>query len=100
VQWEAVDERRAIAHLTVSGISVSLEFSFNDNGEITGLYTEDRYGKFGDHYLKYPWEGRFRNYQIFSGMKIPTEGEVGWHLPGGWWLFWKGRIVAAEFEFR
>ena len=99
VKWEAVDENRAIAHLTKLGISISLEFRFNNLGEITGIYTEDRFGKFGDKYIKYPWEGHFRNYREFNGVKIPTEGEVGWHLPEGWWLFWKGKIINAEFEF-
>ncbi len=98
VKWESVDENRAIAHLTKFGISISLEFRFNDLGEITGIFTEDRFGKFGDKYVEYPWEGRFRNYQEFNGVKIPTEGEVGWHLPEGWWLFWKGKVVNAEFK--
>lgn len=100
VKWEPVDENTAIARLTKFGISISLEFRFNDLGEITGIYTKDRFGKFGDKYVKYPWEGRFRNYREFNGVKIPTEGEVGWHLPEGWWLFWKGKIVSAEFNYR
>ena len=100
VKWEPVDENRAIAHLTKFGISISLEFRFNNLGEITGIYTEDRFGKFGDKYVRYPWEGRFRNYEEFNGVKIPTEGEVGWHLTEGWWLFWKGKIVNAEFKYR
>ena len=99
VKWEPVDENRAIARLTKFGISISLEFRFNDLGEITGIYTKDRFGKFGDKYVKYPWEGHFSNYQAFNGVKIPSEGEVGWYLPEGWWLFWKGKIVNAEFEY-
>ena len=98
VKWEAVDESKAIAHLTRFGISISLEFGFNSLGEITDVYTEDRFGKFGDVYIKYPWEGRFSDYQEFSDVKLPTRGEVGWHLPDGWWLFWRGEIVNAEFE--
>ncbi len=100
VTWEPVDENRAIARLTKSGISISLEFRFNDLGEISGIYTEERFGKFGDKYVKYPWEGRFKNYQVFNGVKIPTEGEVGWYLPEGWWIFWKGKIVNTEFNYR
>ena len=99
VKWESVDEKKAIAHLTIADISVALEFRFNNRGEITGVYTEDRFGKFGDKYIKYPWEGFFRNYQEFNGIKTPTEGQVGWHLPEGWWLFWKGRIINADFKY-
>ena len=99
VQWQAIDEHHALAKLTDSNISVALEFRFNHVGEITGIYTEDRYGKFNGQYEKHPWEGHFNNYQIFDGVKIPTEAEVGWHLPVGWWLFWKGRISDARFEY-
>ncbi len=97
IRWEAVDDIRAIAHLEKFGMAVSLEFRFNDIGEITGIYTQERFGRFGDTYVKYPWEGHFSDYREFNGIKIPTRGEVGWHLPDGWWLFWKGRIISAEF---
>jgi len=100
VSWEAVDEYNAIAHFSKFDMTISLQFRFNDIGEITGIYTEDRYGKFGDHYTRYPWEGRFSNYKKFDGIKIPTRGEVGWHLPGGWWLFWQGEIIDAKFEYQ
>ena len=98
VIWESVDENKAIAHFTKFNMSIALEFSFNDLGEITGIYTNNRYGKFGNRYAKYPWEGRFSDYKEFNGIKIPTKGEVGWHLPDGWWMFWKGNIVDAKFE--
>jgi len=99
VVWESVDENRAVAHFTKFNISISLEFIFNNAGQIVGIYTRDRYGKFADGYFKYPWQGRFSDYKEFDGMKIPARGEVGWHLPNGWWLFWKGQIVDANFEF-
>lgn len=99
VKWKAVDKYTAIASLSVDDVSVSLEFRFNNLGQITGIYTEERFGKFGDRYIRYPWEGYFSNYQDFDGVKIPTKGEVGWHLPEGWWLFWKGTIIQAEFDY-
>ena len=99
VIWEPVDEYKAIAHFTKFNMPISLEFEFNGIGEIVGIYTEDRYGKFGDKYTQYPWEGRFSDYKEFNGIKIPTIGEVGWHLPEGWWLFWKGNIVDVNYEF-
>ena len=99
IRWEAVDEKCAVAHLSTSGISVSLEFRFNERSEIIGIYTKERFGKFGNTYIKYPWEGFFGNYREFDGIKIPTEGSVGWHLPSGWWLFWKGNILKAEFTY-
>ena len=94
VTWEAVDETRADA-----GISVSLEFRFNDAGEVIGINTDKRYGLFDGSYTQYPWEGRFRDYQTRNGVKIPTYGEVGWLLPDGWWLFWQGNIREAVYSY-
>ena len=99
VRWQAVDANTAIAHLECYGMTVSVEFRFNTVGEITSIYTADRYGRFDGDYVKRPWEGFFDNYQLIDGMRIPTEGRVGWHLPAGWWLFWKGTLVDVAFEY-
>lgn len=88
-----VDNNTAIATLTDSGITVSLEFRFNHAGEVTGIYTPERYGRFDGEYELHPWEGHFRNYEEKNGIMVPMEGEVGWHLPDGWWSFWKGNII-------
>lgn len=98
VTWQALDEHRAVAHLTESNQKIALEFKFNQKGEITGIYTEDRFCKIGNEFFRYPWEGRFSNYKLIHGFRIPTEAEVGWHLPEGWWLFWKATIVSVEYE--
>ncbi|MEQ8353153.1 MAG: hypothetical protein RH862_16870 [Leptospiraceae bacterium] len=98
VEWKYVDENRAMATLNDSGISVSLLFSFNERGEVTGIYTENRYGLFGDKFIQYPWEGKFRDYRRAGNVMIPFYAEVGWHLPDGFWLFWKGNIESASYD--
>ncbi len=99
VKWSEVDNNTAIATLTDSGITVSLEFRFNHAGEITGIYTPERYGRFDGEYELHPWEGHFRNYEERNGIMVPMEGEVGWHLPDGWWSFWKGNIIQINYDF-
>ena len=99
VRWRPIDKNRAVATLTDSGIAVSLEFRFNDAGEATGIYTPGRWGRFDGKYALTPWEGRFRHYEERGGMRVPTEGEVGWHLPIGWSSVWKGKIASIKYEF-
>ena len=77
VVWSAIDSSRALASLTDSGVSVSLEFRFNDAGEVTGIYAAERWGRFGDTYELVPWEGRFANYARRHGVLVPSTGEVG-----------------------
>jgi hypothetical protein len=99
VEWSAIDGTRALAKLTDSGVSVSLEFRFNDVGEVTGIYAAERWGRFGDTYELIPWEGRFGNYTRKQGVLVPTTGEVGWHRAGGFWSFWKGQLLDLNYDY-
>jgi hypothetical protein len=97
VKWTPLDDRRARATLTDSGITVSVEFTFGDTGEIVKMYTTERYALFDGEYRQIPWEGRFSDYAEKDGMLIPLRGEIGWQLPEGFWLFWKGKIEEIHF---
>jgi len=99
VNWTAIDDGRALATLTDSGVTVSLEFRFNDRGEATGIYTPARWGRFDGRFEQAPWEGHFRDYQERDGIVIPMEGDVGWYTRDRWEPVWKGRIREVSFEF-
>lgn len=98
VVWTPIDEHSALATLTDHGISVSLEFRFNAIGEVTGVYSEGRFGNFGGEYRRTPWQGRFEDYQVQAGMRIPSYGEVGWYDNDVLHMVWKGRVVAVDYE--
>lgn len=99
LQWSLIDENRARATLNDSRVTVSLEFIFNEKGEITGIFSPERFYETNGEYKPYPWAGRFWNYGERGGMMIPIEGEVEWHLPEGKKPYWRGRITEAEYEF-
>jgi hypothetical protein len=99
LQWSALDDRKARATLTDSGETVSLEFWFNDQDEVTGVYSDGRWGKFGKDYRQTPWEGHFQNYQEQRGMLVPSEGEVGWYSSGEWAKVWEGKTTDVRYEF-
>ena len=99
LQWSAISNTKAMATLTDAGITVSLEFWFNDAGEVTGIYSPGRWGRFDGEYMQTPWEGHFQAYQERDGMLVPAEGEVGWYSSGAWQSVWTGRIVDASYEF-
>ena len=99
VKWNAIDNSRALATLTDGGTTVSLEFQFNDIGEITGVFTPGRYRDAEGKYELTPWAGHFFNYEERHGMRIPLEGDVEWQLPGGSFPYWKGRIATVQYDF-
>ena len=98
LQWSGIDATTAVASLTEHGVAVSLEFRFAETGEVTGIYTPARWGKFSGGYEQRPWEGHFRNYEQRAGVWIPREGEVGWYVDDQWYSVWKGTVVAFDTE--
>ena len=99
MQWSEIDAGKALAKLTDAGNEVSLEFSFNDAGEVTRIFTPGRYQYVKGKYEITPWLIHLRNYQEFSGIRIPVEAEVEWVHPEGSFCYYKGRIVGIEYDF-
>jgi len=99
LKWSAIDRTKAMATLTDGGTTVSLDFWFNEAGEVTGIYSPGRWGRFDSEYLQASWEGHFRTYEERDGMLVPAEGEVGWYSSGAWRSVWRGKIVEASYEF-
>jgi hypothetical protein len=99
LHWSPINNNKALAVLTDGEHKVSLEFWFNDEGEVTGIYSPGRWGRFGGKYKQLPWEGHFWNYEERDGMMISTEGEVGWYSEGEWLAVWKGKILGANYQF-
>lgn len=99
LRWRAVDQQTANATLTDNGLAVSLDFRFNDSGEIASIYAPARWGAFDGGYKQLPWEGRFGGYAKRDGMLVPSEGEVGWYLQNEWRPVWKGQVDSGRYEF-
>ncbi len=100
LSWAAGDrDDRAVATLTVHDTSVSVEFRFNDAGEVTGMFAAGRPRKYGTTYVDTPWEGHFGRYVSVDGIRVPTSGEVGWWVDSRWLPVWKATLHDFAFEF-
>lgn len=98
LRWTPIDAGKALATLTARDVTVSLEFRFSDAGDVTGIYTPARWGKFGGGYEQRGWEGHFRNYQPRGGAIVPSEGDVGWYAGREWRPVWKGSVTAFSVD--
>src|SRR5688572_10207048 len=98
--WTAGDRPdRAVATLTDHGTSVSVEFRFNDAGEVASIFAAARPRQYGTTYIDTPWEGRFGRYVSVAGMRVPSTGEVGWWVDRQWFPVWKATLADFSFEF-
>jgi hypothetical protein len=96
--WTAIDDRRAAARLTHGGETATIEFRFNDAGEVASVYAAARPRSYGTTYVDTPWEGRFSRYVDVNGMRVPSRGEVGWWVEGQWHPVWQGTVERVTVE--
>ena len=99
VQWETVDDTSAKATLRDGDTTLNLLFRFNEDGLIESVRAEARGRTVAGSVIPTPWEGRWRNYELREGMRIPIDGEVAWILPEGPKPYWRGRITRLSYEF-
>jgi hypothetical protein len=99
VRWEAVDDRSAFATLSEGDISLTMLFTFDEQGLIETVGTEARGRTVGGEVVPTPWQGRFWNYEERGGMVVPLDGEVAWLLPEGEKPYWRGHTIEIDYEF-
>jgi hypothetical protein len=98
VVWREIDDFRAEAEIADAGITVSLEFEFNEKGEVISVYSPKRYREVSGKYEPTPWKGIFSKYMDASGYLIPIEAEGAWHLEDQVYSYWKASIVNVVYE--
>ena len=99
VQWQAVDDRSATATMQDGATSVTLLFRFNANDMIASMRAEARGATINGVIVPTPWEGRWSNFALRDGMRIPLAGEVAWMFPAGPRPYWRGGITSIAYEF-
>jgi hypothetical protein len=99
VRWEAADDRSAYATLEEGDTSVTMLFTFGEQGLIDTVRAEARGRTVGGEVVPTPWQGRFWNYEERGGMLVPLDGEVAWLPPEGAKPYWRGRISEIGYEF-
>jgi hypothetical protein len=80
-------------------IVLTLLFSFNDAGLIESVRAEARGAMVGKTMIMVPWEGRWSDYQVRDGMKVPIDGEVAWLWPEGRKGYFCGAVTSLTYEF-
>jgi hypothetical protein len=98
VVWQAVDARSADATLADGELSVTLRFHFDSDGLVNTVTASARGRLVGNVSRPAPWQGRFWNYALRDGLRVPIQGEAAWLLPGGASPYWRGRVSAIAFE--
>ena len=98
VHWQAVDEHSARVSLQDGEIGADLLFRFGADGLVESVYATQRGRTVGKIIVPTPWEGRWSNYQLRGGMKVPMDGEVAWLTEAGRKSYWRGTLTFLQHE--
>lgn len=98
VRWEKIDDLRAEATITDHDIVVTMEYQFNEKGEIISIYTPKRYREINGKYVSTPWRARVSNYIDVDGYLVPSYGEVEWILKDQVYTYWRAHIEGIRFN--
>lgn len=99
IAWAPVDDHSARATLQDGDISLTLLFRFGPEGLIEAVRAAARSRIMGGTTASMPWQGRFWNYAVRDGMRVPLEAEVEWLTPGGAKPYCRVKITTLNFEF-
>jgi hypothetical protein len=92
VQWQAIDERRALATLIGGTARATLEFRFGTDGMVESVYAASRsYDDGRNPPSQHPWQARLLRYGQVDGATVPVEAVVEWLLTTGAHAYWRGR---------
>lgn len=95
IQWEQIDSLSARATMHHGGISASGIFHFNAEGDMT-LFEAKRYYARKEGATLEDWLVENKNYRTLGGIRIPSQSEISWKLPGGTFTWLKLEIVEVK----
>ena len=99
VRWEAAGDHSAYATLEEGDHTITMLFTFDEEGLIDTVHAEARGRAVGGEVVPTPWQGHFWNYKQRGGMRVPLDGEVAWLPPEGELPYWRGHINEVSYEF-
>ena len=94
-----MDESSAHATLTEGDISITMLFTFDEQGLMETARAKSRGRTVDGNGVPTPWLCRFWSYEERGGMRVPLDGEVAWLPPEGEKPYFRGRITETDYEF-
>jgi hypothetical protein len=91
LEWTAVDARMLVVASGKGESRAEIRFGLDADGMIATASATSR--AFDATGKRYPWHGRFWDYQGIDGRLIPMQAEVAWDIDGTSFTYWRGTIT-------
>jgi hypothetical protein len=84
IKWEDTGNNSVKATFSCNGISISANLLFNDEGQLTTFWSEDRYYLNSEKKMqRVKWTTPIRDYRDYNGYMLASYGEAIWSFPEG-----------------
>lgn len=97
ITWKEIDDNSAEATMTYGNVKASGIFTFSESGEIKN-FTAQRYKESNGKYSLETWSVDVSDYKDFSGIKVPTKGEIIWKLADGDFNWYNFEVLNVEYN--
>jgi hypothetical protein len=97
--WRQLSETSVEVSAPTGSRPASVRFILDAAGDIVAMEADDRPMTVGNTTVPTPWRGTYGAYKRFGRYRIPSYGEVGWVLPEGLSIYWRGEVTAYEPVF-
>ncbi len=95
LHWRELDASAVEVSAQSEGGTARVRLFFED-GDLIRAEAAGRPRIEGRSTVSRPWIGRFSDYRILNGRRIPLQAEVGWVLDDGFFAAWRGEVSAVE----
>jgi hypothetical protein len=102
IRWEAVDGSVVRAAFTNAGETIRAALSFNDAGELTNFWSDDRRQASAGGQTMTPvrWSTPTGNYRTFGPVRLGSQGDARWHEPSGEYAYIEITITDVQYNVR
>jgi hypothetical protein len=97
--WQAVDDTSAKLTMRDGTSTVTLLVSFGTDQLIRTTKADARSRMMAGKMVTVPWQGRFWDYRLQDGMRIPQQAEAEWLMPDGPKPYFLGQTTSLRYEF-
>jgi hypothetical protein len=94
--WRELEERCVEVATLADGERVAVTLEFDASGDITRSAVAARPRDSAGGFVATAWGGDFGDYATLGRVRMPTRVEVYWKLPEGRFVYWRGRVIAAQ----
>lgn len=97
--WSDETENTVTATMTIEECTVSVTFTFNDEGLVTKAWTKERFLTEKDHtFSSTPWYIGFEDYKQMDGRYLPCSVKSVWDFPEGEYVYFVSHHAVINFE--